>query len=153
MPIRTRILHMCFWVLSFQIVGVSLGWMTRPGEHNAWYPALQKSSLTPPPFVFRVTWSCLYILLAIVAHSLWRHQQRSKGQITFRLFALQLLMNWMWVPLFFHFRYLGISLIWILAIAGLVMLLITKYRLYVLSPYFLWLLFAAYLNGYIWIYN
>ncbi len=69
-------------------------------------------------------------------------------------------MNWIWTPLFFQLHWLGFSFLWIVIMVCLnaVLILIAmknkdKITTLLITPYFLWLIFASYLNGIIWILN
>lgn len=137
-------------VIFFQLVGFLLGQLTQENI-PIWYHQLNKSSLTPPGFVFAVVWSFLYALLAVIAWMLFCVYQSVAGKCKL-LFALQMLMNWCWTPLFFSFHYLFFSGIWLVVLTclnGVLLLQFYKTKkliAYLLLPYFIWLLFASYLN-------
>ncbi|AAU26318.1 tryptophan rich sensory protein TspO [Legionella pneumophila subsp. pneumophila str. Philadelphia 1] len=125
----------------------------------SWYEGLNKSGLTPPGPVFSIVWSILYALLAIVGWVLWCSRNESEMRSVFYLYSVQMLMNWAWTPLFFVLHWTGLSFLWILVMAGLTGLLMfsqtnkKKSLAILLLPYLIWLLFAAYLNGVIWLLN
>ncbi|HCD9500106.1 TPA: tryptophan-rich sensory protein [Legionella pneumophila] len=125
----------------------------------SWYLGLNKSGLTPPGPVFSIVWSILYALLAIVGWVLWCSRNESEMRSVFYLYSVQMLMNWAWTPLFFVLHWTGLGLLWILVMAGLTGLLILSLKnkkksiAILLLPYLVWLLFAAYLNGVIWLLN
>ncbi|HHS3031515.1 TPA: TspO/MBR family protein [Legionella pneumophila] len=125
----------------------------------SWYEGLNKSGLTPPGPVFSIVWSILYALLAIVGWVLWCSRNESEMRSVFYLYSVQMLMNWAWTPLFFVLHWTGLGLLWILVMAGLTGLLILSLKnkkksiAILLLPYLVWLLFAAYLNGVIWLLN
>ncbi|HHL0300589.1 TPA: TspO/MBR family protein [Legionella pneumophila] len=125
----------------------------------SWYEELNKSGLTPPGPVFSIVWSILYALLAIVAWVLWCSRNESEMRSVFYLYSVQMLMNWAWTPLFFVLHWTGLGFLWILVMAGLTGLLILSLKnkkesiAILLLPYLVWLLFAAYLNGMIWLLN
>lgn len=95
-------IKLIIWILMFELIGFSLGLLTR-ANIPSWYEGLYKSILTPPGWVFSVVWIILYAFLAIVGFILW--QNRSKPQIrrALNLYLVQLIMNWVWTPLFFSF--------------------------------------------------
>lgn len=109
--------------------------------------------------MFSVVWIILYAFLAIVGFILW--QNRSKPQIrrALNLYLVQLIMNWVWTPLFFQLHWIGFSFLWIVVIIGLNAIIILNLNkiekgiTLLLIPYFLWIIFAGYLNGMIWILN
>ena len=129
-----------------------------------WYNSLKRSPLTPPPIVFPIAWTILYILLGMNAFFMYNAISKLNRPAFFdKLFIkdyfvayeVQLLLNFSWSFFFFAFKKPAISL-------GIVigMILLTAYLLWkswqtskqafiTLLPYFLWILFAAYLNYYI----
>lgn len=146
------------WILVFQAVGFCLGQLT---QHDivSWYPALHKSALTPPAIVFPIAWFILYCMIAISGYSLWQHRHQPQAKPALVFFILQVILNWAWTPLFFYFHWIGASLFCITAIIifTLITILITRnhYKLscVMLIPYFIWLIFAGYLNAVIWVLN
>ncbi len=146
------------WMVVLQGVGFVLGIITRP-EISTWYALLHKSSLNPPGVVFAIVWPILYVLIAISGWLLW--QQRDKGNVRLALwvYGTQLLMNWLWTPLFFHFHLIEVSFYWLVALTLLTLVYIVMIKKmvpwsgYLQIPYFIWLVFASYLNAMIWILN
>ncbi|MDF1678822.1 MAG: tryptophan-rich sensory protein [Legionellaceae bacterium] len=120
-----------------------------------WYATLTKSALTPPDHVFAIVWPILYLLLAVVGLNLFlqKNQCTTKEKYTY---SIQLILNWLWSPIFFHFHAIGTALI-ILAImvlltTTLVYMLYARHRMLalLLMPYLAWILFATYLNTIVW---
>ncbi|STX29224.1 tryptophan-rich sensory protein [Legionella beliardensis] len=143
------------WIVGFELVGYFMGLITRANIHP-WYEALNKSVLTPPPIVFSVVWSILYAMLALAGWALYYQNKQLPMRSIITLYWAQLIMNWAWTPLFFHFHLIELSLAWLVIIFCLTAVLIFKLwnkktgLAIMLTPYLLWLLFAAYLNGAIW---
>ncbi len=120
-----------------------------------WYPLLDRSPLSPPGWLFAVAWSILYVLMGLSLGTLV-----SRGDMSLvRVWLLQLVVNLLWCILFFatHNPLLGLVDILLLDI------LVFTYIIYAFSrrrlaawlfmPYMLWLLFATYLNGYVYVHN
>jgi len=146
------------WVIVFQVISYISGSVTQQGLAS-WYPTLHKSLLTPPGIVFPIVWFILYCMLALSGYLLWQARKEPKARLAFKFFVLQTLLNWSWSPLFFYLHWVGISFFCIIAmlILTFTLMLITR-RHYPLSfklliPYFIWLIFAGYLNAVIWILN
>lgn len=146
------------WILILQVIGLMLGLMTKDNILS-WYQLLHKSSLTPPPLLFSIVWPILYIMIALAGSSLWRQRNDPNAKLAFYFYSAQLIMNWIWTPLFFQLHYIGFSFVWILTLTLLTLITIYltkkkfKFACLMLVPYFLWLLFASYLNGTIWMMN
>lgn len=146
------------WILIFQGVGFSLGLMTK-AQLYPWYVALNKSILTPPGLIFSIVWSILYFLLAVVGWLLSNQQQDAKLRSVFSLYLIQILMNWAWTPIFFQWHWLGLSCLWLVVMTTINGVIIYQIKAnhrkiaLALIPYFLWLVFATYLNIIIWLNN
>ncbi|ADG23517.1 TPA: tryptophan-rich sensory protein [Legionella pneumophila] len=146
------------WIITFEAIGFFLGMLTQ-ANIPSWYEGLNKSGLTPPGPVFSIVWSILYALLAITGWVLWCSRNESEMRSVFYLYSVQMLMNWAWIPLFFVLHWTGLGFLWILVMASLTGLLILSLKnkkesiAILLLPYLVWLLFAAYLNGMIWLLN
>jgi len=120
-----------------------------------WYPYLVKSPATPPAIVFPIAWGILYILIGISAGTML-----SKGDMSvLRLWLLQLLLNFLWSVCFFALRspFMGLLVILALDVTVFAYIVYTTGRrsaaAWLFVPYMLWLIFATYLNGYIYINN
>ncbi|WP_454785724.1 TspO/MBR family protein [Legionella sp. WA2024007413] len=155
---KTNGIKLIIWILSFELIGFFLGLLTQANIYS-WYDRLHKSTLTPPGWVFSVVWSILYAFLAIVGFKLWQNRSKPQIKIVMPLYIIQLIMNWLWTPIFFQLHWIGFSFLWILVMISLNAIIILKIKdtergsALLLTPYFLWLIFASYLNGMIWILN
>jgi translocator protein len=100
------------WICILQVIAVLIGFNTR-GSMRVWYKNLKISPLTPPSFLIPITWTVLYVLIAIAG---WRLQFASKVKgINFirMLYAAQMILNWSWSPVFFIYHRLDMSF-WII---------------------------------------
>lgn len=146
------------WIIGFVLIGLIIGSLTR-AEVNTWYSTLNRSPLTPPNYVFRIAWTILYPMIAFCGWIIWRKQPFPKLILIKSLFVVQLILNWSWTPLFFCYHLTGLSFACLLAMNILVAMIIyfshARVRLVslLMTPYLIWILFAAYLNFYIWQYN
>lgn len=142
-------------LMVFQIVGGFLGWISGPAM-DGWYESLPKSPLNPPGMAFGIVWPALYALLAFSFWSLWRTEDSPARTFILRLFAVHMLMNWAWSPLFFiaHQIFAALIVIFILIFTAAMMLWliwpINKAASAVFIPYLSWLTFAGHLTHYIW---
>jgi tryptophan-rich sensory protein len=121
---------------------------------DAWYDTLDKSSLTPPGFVFPIVWTALYLLMGVALWLFLRAPRPRRARILGSgLFAIQLVLNGLWSYLFFGLHrpdlaLVDIAALW-LAIAGVAIVFSRHSRTaaLALAPYLAWVSFAAYLNG------
>ena len=151
-------LSLIIWTLGLIAIGGIIGSLTKP-EISTWYSTLNRSNLTPPNYVFPVAWTILYGIIGACGSIIWREPSFPEIRIIKTLYVTQLILNWSWTPLFFHYHLSGLSLVVLVAMDILVCALICiAYRRMravslLMIPYLSWILFATYLNFYIWQYN
>ena len=110
---------------------------------NSWYQSVEKSSLTPAPYVFGIVWPILYFLMGVVSYY--------KSPKIYYLYIFQLLLNGSWSWLFFYFNLPLIALIdiYLLIVINCLIqqkLITDKVLFFIYLPYLLWILYASYLN-------
>jgi tryptophan-rich sensory protein len=143
------------WIIALLLMGWLIGFFSK-SEINIWYSTLHRPPLTPPNYVFPMVWTILYAVIGICGWIIWRKPEFSHLRLVKNLYATQLILNWMWTPLFFYQHLIGLSLLNIILLVIVVSLIIyfayrnIKTVSMLMIPYVLWLLFAAYLNFYIW---
>jgi len=146
-------LSLFVWIIVLLAVSGMMGWLTNINT-DSWYSQLTRSPLTPPGPVFGIVWPILYVMIAMSGWYLWKTKANSCIKT---LFITQLLLNWAWTPLFFHFHWVSLSVLCIVLLTVLVISLIilcvrdNRLASALLLPYALWLCFATYLNTYIWL--
>ena len=122
---------------------------------TAVYPYLEKSSLTPPGYVFPVVWTVLYLLMGFSLALVVKRGGKGMGA-SILFWALQLALNFSWSLLFFgsgaYFEaLLCLSLLWVvLLLMILVFHTVRPLAAWMQVPYFLWVSFAGYLNLVVW---
>lgn len=127
-------------------VGGLLGFVTAPGE---WYAGLDKPPYNPPSWLFGPVWLTLYVFIAVAG---WRTFEGDAGGSSMRLWYAQMVLNWLWSPVFFSFHLLWPAAVVILAmlaaILGFIFVTWSKDRLSALLfvPYAAWVAFASLLN-------
>ena len=148
-------IKLIIWILTLMLVGSIIGALTK-SSIDTWYQTLNRAPLTPPDYVFGIAWSILYAMIAVSGWLIWKTKPCMDLKLIKRLYVSQLILNWSWTPLFFSYHFTGIALICLSIIVLLVARLIFEtYKkitatALLLIPYLLWLLFASYLNFYIW---
>lgn len=150
-------LFLFLWVILLIYIGSIIGKFSQ-SNITSWYQNITKSPLTPPNYIFGVTWSILYTMIGIAGWHIWCINNKKIINIKI-LFICQLVLNWSWTPIFFNLQQTGIALLFLFFIIILNLLIIIRYLKInklislILVPYLIWLIFAYYLNFYIWIYN
>lgn len=108
-----------------------------------------------PPIVFSLVWSILYILMGYVGYKMSECDDE-KGE---KIYYLQLLVNFLWTPIFFGLKSPigGLILILLLLILSIWLFIYTLKKHgnvgFLLLPYIIWLVFATFLNASIVILN
>lgn len=115
------------------------------------FDQLVKPPLTPPGWVFPVVWTVLYSLMGLAAYLVYNSNDIDRAA-PLRMYFLQLAVNILWPLFFFRLEWRLFAFFWLLLLIALVTLTMTGFKhirpaaYYLLIPYLLWILFAAYLN-------
>ena len=126
--------------------------------NSDWYNSLTKPFLAPPNSIFTPVWGILYLIIAIsffIFIFKKTDYDKRKGYI---IFFSQIILNLLWSPAFFIMQNMVLALIIVIFMDILVFFNIKEfYRVsktsgLMLIPYFLWIIFATYLNaGYLYL--
>lgn len=154
-----QILRFALAILLCQAAGI-IGSFFTVAAIPTWYAALNKPSFNPPAWLFGPVWICLYTLMGVAFFLIWRLGREKPGvnkALTF--FAVQLILNAVWTPLFFGLKLPGLALgeiilLWVVIVLTLVKFYkLSKTAGLLLIPYILWVSFAAVLNFSLWVLN
>ena len=143
------------WILLAEAVGALSGWLSRNGM-KAYNSTVVQPPLSPPMWLFPVVWTILFALMGIGAARVSLAPGSRMRSLGLNLFVIQLIVNFLWSPIFFNAQAFGTALIWLLLLIGLVVWMILTFRkvdppaAWLQIPYLLWLVFAAYLNWGVW---
>ncbi|MFA6254055.1 MAG: TspO/MBR family protein [Candidatus Paceibacterota bacterium] len=128
---------------------------TTPSIKSGWYETLTRPALTPPSWVFPIAWTILFILMGIALYLVWKrpiNTKRHLAHLAYLLFAAQLILNVWWSVLFFYLQkpswaLMEIVVLWLFVLfTTLTFKKIDRRAGWLLVPYLLWVIFAAYLN-------
>lgn len=115
------------------------------------YTEVTKPALSPPPWIFPVVWTILYILMGVSTYLIYE-KDKNLNRNSFIIYVVQLALNFIWPIFFFGFNAFLLSfIILVLLLVFVVVMIINFYKENKLAsllqiPYLIWLLFAAYLN-------
>jgi tryptophan-rich sensory protein len=121
-----------------------------------WYAMLAKPGWLPPQSWFAPVWAVLYVLMSIAVWLIWRERYHRGRGVAIAAYAVQLLLNALWPPLFFGLKNIGAGLFDIVALwlaIGWTMREFARVRTaaaVIMVPYFLWVSFATAINLGIW---
>ncbi len=122
------------------------------------FDMLKKPFLTPPGFLFPIVWTILYILMGYSSYLVY-DENNYHTDCCLKIYALNLIVNFLWSPLFFGLGLRLFSLIWIVVLDLVVIYMIlcfykvNKKAAYLQIPYLIWCLFATYLNLFFYLLN
>jgi translocator protein len=137
-------------------VGFVSGLFTR-NSVDTWFTTINKPWFNPPSWVFGPVWTLLYLLMGVAMWLVWKHKgDETQKKRALYLYAVQLVFNFFWSIIFFHFHEPGWAFAEIMALWVLILLTIfafakvNKTAAWLLVPYISWVSFAAILNYTIW---
>lgn len=113
--------------------------------------SLNKPPLAPPAWVFPIVWTLLYAAMSTAAYLVFVSNDIDRSA-TLRLYLLQVVINVLWPVFFFRFEWRLFAFFWLLLLLAAVALTtagfknISRTAYYLMIPYIIWILFAAYLN-------
>lgn len=142
-----------FYIFLPLCLGTIIGLITQ----SSYFETLNKPPLSPPPILFPIAWTILYLLMGI-SYYLYKKKTYDNKTETI-IYYLQLIVNLLWSIIFFTLKLKFLSIIWILILTILVYTLIKlflqKYKLsgYLNIPYLIWCIFATYLTIGIYLLN
>ncbi|XVS66682.1 TspO/MBR family protein [Actinosynnema sp. CA-299493] len=117
---------------------------------SAEYEALRTPSWAPPSWLFGPVWTALYVMIALSGWLFWKRHGAGRELV---LFAVQLVLNAAWTPLFFAAGRYGLALADIIALLVSIVALIVVFgrehrpAALLLVPYLAWVGFATALNA------
>lgn len=145
LQVKQRIIRLFALLFSTYGTGFFIMAFLQTPPQMAWYNTLFHSSLTPPPLTFSIAWTTLYALIAISAALVWEKAKHLT-------FFLQLMLQILWSYTFFVAHELWAAFAVLLLLCVVVYLMMLGYTKHsklaglLLLPYFIWCLFASYLN-------
>jgi len=152
------------WLALLAFIGLAfaagaIGAAFSPGLSAAtdhWYAALAKPGFSPPNSWFGPVWSVLYLLMGIAVWLIWSERYHRGRRAALGAYAVQLLLNALWAPLFFGAHDIGAGLFVIVALWLSIVWTVREFAAvkpvaaWLLAPYLVWMSFASALNLAIW---
>lgn len=146
------------WVVAHVVAGASGAPIvaTATRREDGWYRQIPLPSFTPPDFVFAPVWTLLYALMGVAVGRIYRISRASSTRIStvaLGTWAVHMLLNLSWAPIFFGVQRLLLGLMiniamWV-TLVGIILpsfYFLNPVSAYLLLPYLLWLSFAVALN-------
>jgi tryptophan-rich sensory protein len=145
--------------IACAVAAGAIGALFSPGASasaTAWYASLAKPAWTPPNQWFGPVWATLYVLMGTAVWLVWRERYHRKRAAALLAYALQLLLNALWAPLFFGAKNIGAGLFVIVALWLAIVWTLREFAAvralaaWLLAPYLGWVSLAVALNLSVW---
>ncbi|PLK26974.1 TspO/MBR family protein [Novosphingobium sp. TH158] len=134
------------------LLGFVSGKLAQSGPENAWFADLVKPGIYPPSATFGIVWTILYILMGLAVAMVAAARGARGRTAALAAFAVQLLLNLAWTPVFFGMHQMTSALYLLIALdimVAVTLFLFWKVRslaAILLVPYLAWVCFATVLN-------
>ena len=133
------------------IIGMVSSLLT--GDMEGKYEMMTKTPLSPPGSLFGIVWPILYVMMGISLFFILNSSKMAKDKKGYIIvFIIQLIVNFLWSPIFFAAGGLWLAVPVIFALDILIIILMVQAKkvntvsVVLLIPYLIWILFATYLN-------
>ncbi len=146
------------FLLAICVGGGALIGIFSANDVDTWYQTLKRPSWTPPNWLFGPAWTTLYLCMAIAMWLVWKQGSQNPGkgkgvQLPVICFAIQLILNFAWTPVFFGARQIGwgmVIIVMLIAAVAITKVVFSQYHRWagwLMIPYLGWVIFASTLNG------
>jgi tryptophan-rich sensory protein len=123
------------------------------------YNMINTPTFAPPPILFPIVWTILYVLMGISAARVFMAPPTATRNYALIVYFAQLIVNFFWSIIFFNLEAYGFAFFWLLLLWVLIITTIylfskiDKLSALLQIPYIIWVTFAGYLNLMIWLLN
>ncbi|GFS75296.1 translocator protein [Nephila pilipes] len=137
--------------------GIAAAFITRK-EVKTWYETLKRPAWRPPNWMFAPMWTSLYTGMGYASYLVWKEGGGFNGpaKIPLMIYGGNLVLNWIWTPIFFGAHKKGLALVEIISLWCTIGICtysfypISKTAAYIMLPYWAWVSLASALTYCIW---
>lgn len=128
------------------------------GDGFLTYQSVTQPPFSPPPFVFPIVWTVLYILMGISSYLILNSTKRDRA-FAIKLYLANLFFNFFWSIIFFKNLDFLFAFVWLILLLFVVVWMVLEFKkispgaALLNVPYILWLIYAAYLNFGVYVLN
>ncbi|HVK75735.1 MAG TPA: TspO/MBR family protein [Kofleriaceae bacterium] len=146
-------------LVSLVLMCNGLGLLLGTATDRDFYEQLVVPSWAPASWLFAPMWSGLYTAMAVAAWLVWRTPDGAPRNTAMGWFAGQLVLSFVWTPIFFGAHALGAGLIVLAALFSAVAATtaafwdVRRVAAVLMLPYLGWIGFATALNAAVWALN
>ncbi|XP_016068203.1 PREDICTED: translocator protein 2 [Miniopterus natalensis] len=140
-------------------LGPILIWLLAPHRLSGWCNGSKKLTWCPPHRVLLLVWTVIYSIIGYASYLVWKDLGRGFGwplALPLGLYAVQLVISWTVLTLFFVARTPGLALLHLLLLYGLVVSMaliwhpINKLAALLLLPFLAWLTVFTSIAYHLW---
>ncbi len=138
------------------LLGLGSGSVSGSAENSPWFEMLAKPAIYPPGWLFGVVWTILYTMMGFALALVLASDRKEHRKPALIMFAVQLVVNLLWSPIFFGLHLIAVGFFWIVLLLVLVIATIayfarvSRLAAALLVPYLAWVCFATLLNQQFW---
>lgn len=154
---KQKLTNILLFIVGTELVG-AVSAILAGGGFGAFYGSILQPPFAPPGWVFPVVWAVLYAAMGISAYLVWSGKSPCRRRALV-LYGTQLLVNFLWSPVFFGLKAFGGAVVVVLLLLGLAGAMvccffkINQLAALLNIPYLVWLLYASYLTVGVWLLN
>ena len=143
------------FIIICELVGI-IGSVFTVKNISTWYEKLRQPSFRPPNWLFGPVWTTLYALMGWASYLIYQNRQLPLAGTALTFFVIQLILNFIWTPLFFGAKKLGwgfveIIFMWVFIVLSIVYFFqVVPLAGWLMLPYLAWVSFASFLNFTLW---
>jgi len=130
----------------------SIGGLIISDAVTEWYATLNRPFFNPPNWVFVPVWTTIYLLLGVSLYYVWKQEPSQNRKKALIVFVIQMVLNFAWTFIFFHFHLFLLALIEIVVMWFSILFMILRFykvkpmSAYINIPYLLWVSYAVVLT-------
>ena len=124
------------------------------------FSTVNQPPLSPPAWLFPVVWTALFLLMGLASCLVATGDaRRTEISAALTVYALQLVVNFLWSPIFFNRQAYLLAFLWLVLLWVLIFITLRRFAVisptagWLLVPYLVWVTFAGYLNLGIYLLN
>ena len=154
---KFRITELLISIIGAELVG-ALSLLVAGGNIGEYFSSLVRPPLSPPSAVFAIVWPVLYALMGYSVYLVYLSENKYRNK-ALRLYAAQLFINFLWMPIFLGLKSFigGLAVIILLDVAVALMIAefskIRRKAALLNLPYMIWCIYATYLTAGLYILN
>lgn len=149
---KNKTVDALIFILATELVGILASLLS--GNISGAYRQLVKPPFAPPGAIFPIVWTILYALMGLSLYWVYtsRAPQYEKSK-AYLAWGVQLFVNFLWPTVFFRLEMRGMALLVLMVLQCLVLWMLLRFQrvklsaMYLNLPYYVWLLYASYLNA------